>query len=140
MNPAESPHLRPVPDPGAGATAEAVDGKPWDGITPPRSRGVGTRFLTDVIIELGLAAPERVEAAIETARAAGRTPESVLLERGEIDEGPLARAIAERHGLDHLDLSVFNVDMGAANLISSASARRYEAVPVGFVGKRSLRV
>ena len=91
-------------------------------------------------MDLGLVSRERVDAAIEAGRAGGRTPESILLERGEIDQGPLARAIAERHGLDHLDLSILNVDMGAANLITSASARRYEAVPVGFVGTHSLRV
>jgi type IV pilus assembly protein PilB len=52
----------------------------------------------------------------------------------------LARAIAERHGLDHLDLSVFHVDMSAANLVSPQAAKRYEAVPVSFVGERGLLI
>ena len=39
----------------------------------------------------------------------------------------LSRAVAERYGLDHVDLSLFQVDMAAANLISVSSARRYTA-------------
>ena len=51
----------------------------------------------------------------------------------------LARAVAERAGLDHIDLAVFKVDMAAANVISSAKAKRYEAVPVAFDDETTLR-
>lgn len=139
----EQPHLRPVPQGGSATAAAAGDGKAgerWDGVTKPRSRGGNARFLTDVIVELGLVPRERVDQAIDTARAGGVTPEAVLLERGEIDQVALSRAVAERHGLDHLDLTAFNVDMGAANLINNAAARRYYAVPVAFLGERALMV
>src|SRR5262249_4865778 len=56
------------------------------------------------------------------------------------NQDQLARAIAERNGLDHLDLSIYHVDMTAANLLSSAAAKRYEAVPVAFSGPRALVV
>ena len=49
---------------------------------------------------------------------AGRSPETLLLEHSVIDADQLARAIAERYGLDHIDLNGFQVDMGAANLIA----------------------
>ena len=39
----------------------------------------GPRFLTDVIVELGLCEADKVEAAIATARTAGSTPEQELL-------------------------------------------------------------
>ena len=52
----------------------------------------------------------------------------------------LARALAERYGLDHLDLSLFSVDMGAANLVTTPAAKRYQAVPVAFIDKRTLLV
>ncbi|MCW3040614.1 MAG: Type fimbrial assembly ATPase PilB [Solirubrobacterales bacterium] len=139
----EPPHLRPVPGPSAAATAAAGDqspGTPWDGVTRPRSRGGNARFLTDVIVELGLVPRDRVDAAIDAARSGGVTPEAVLLERGELDQVALSRAVAERHGLDHLDLTAFAVDMGAANLINNAAARRYDAVPVAFLGERALLV
>jgi len=40
--------------------------------------------------------------------------------------------VAERFGLDFVDLAVYDLDMGAVNLISSDTAKRYQAVPVGF--------
>ena len=62
----------------------------------------------------------------------------MLLAAGTLTPDGLSRAVAERHGLDHLDLNVFNVDMAAANLLSGTAAKRYEAVPVAFVGDRAL--
>src|SRR5918996_10611 len=134
-------HLRPVPT-GAisGALAHAEPPPDWDGVTPPNSRGGSTRFLSDVIIELGYAPRETVGAAIETARQQGTTPESILVDQGALSQDQLSRAIATRHGLDHLDLGVFKVDMVAANLMTSANAKRYDAVPVAFVNERTVLV
>jgi type IV pilus assembly protein PilB len=87
---------------------------------------------------MGLATRERVEQAIESSRSEGTTPERALLAAGALNTDGLARALAERYGLDHLDLDVFPVDMGAANLVASTAAKRYQAVPVSFVDKRTL--
>jgi type IV pilus assembly protein PilB len=110
------------------------------GITSPSRRGSSSRFLTDVIVDMGLVARERVDDAIATSRSSGTTPERVLVEGGILSHDGLARALAERYGLDHLDLGVFSVDMGAANLVTTAAAKRYQAVPVAFVDKRTLLV
>jgi type IV pilus assembly protein PilB len=136
------PHLRPVPPSGteaATAPAIATDGSPL-GVTPPSRRRGSGRFLTDVIVDLGLVSRERVDEAVDAARTAGRPPEQLLLEWGALTADQLARAIAERNGLDHLDLTVFQVDMAAANLLSTAAAKRYDAVPVAFSGERALVV
>ncbi len=69
-----------------------------------------------------------------------RPPEQLLLEQGAIDADQLSRAVAERYGLDHVDLAVYQVDMAAANLIPVNTARRYRALPVGFVDKETLLV
>ena len=111
-----------------------------EGITRPRHAGGPARFLTDVIVDLGLVPRERVAVAIEEARRSGRTPEDVMLEQGTLTSDGLARAVAERHGLDHLDLGIFKPDMSAANLISIPAAKRYEAVPVSFLDERTLLV
>ncbi len=129
-----------TPPPVEGALAREAGGDAaWDGVTRPRSRS-GNRFLKDVILALGLAEAERVERAHEEARMTGATFESVLLAHGVLTQQALAMAIAERHGLDHLDLAVFQADMAAASLISAAQAKRYEAVPVALVGERRLLV
>jgi len=141
--PAGAPHLRAVgPDDTDGALAKAIDAhEEWNGVTPPSRRGGSGRFLTDVLVDLGFAEQARVDAAVEAARSTGRPPEHVLLEQDAISEDQLARAIGERYGLDHLDLTVFSIDMAAANLIDSAAAKRYEAVPVAFSeDKRALIV
>jgi type IV pilus assembly protein PilB len=136
-----SSHLRPAPEPGAVAALEipADDGAPA-GITTPLARERSPGFITDVLIELGYASPELVERAVGQARTAGRSPESLLLEEGVITPDQLARATAERYGLDHVDLAAYQVDMAAANLITVSTARRYMAVPVGFVDKGTLVV
>ncbi len=128
------PFLRAVGD------AEPVPVPDWDGVTRPTRVGGSSRFITDVITELGFADRERVEAAIQTARGSGQTPEQVLLDQGALTQDQLARATAERYGLDHLDLTVFQVDMAAANLIDSSAARRYLAVPVSYVDERTIKV
>ena len=91
---------------------------PTTGITAPMRRGHSGMFVTDVIVELGYATRERVDEVINEARVAGRSPEALLREHKVIDADQLSRAIAERYGLDHIDLNVYKVDMGAANLLS----------------------
>ncbi len=86
-----------------------------------------------MIVDLGFAAEDRVQQVIAAARTAGRSPESLMLEQGLIDSDQLSRAMAERYGLDHVDLNSFQVDMGAANLIDMQMARRYRAVPVSYI-------
>jgi type IV pilus assembly protein PilB len=112
----------------------------WRGITRPSGQASSQRFLTDVIVEMSLASREQVEEALETSRSLGTTPERVLIEKGKLTQDGLARALAERYGLDHLDLGVFSVDMGAANLVSTTTAKRYQAVPVAFSDKHTLLV
>jgi type IV pilus assembly protein PilB len=110
----------------------------WNGVTSPRRRGGSGRFLTDVLVELGFTDRERAQKAIEDARSAGIPPERVLLEQRAITSEQLAHAIAERYGLDHLDLGVFKPDMAAANLLSASAAKRYGAVPVAFINDQTL--
>jgi type IV pilus assembly protein PilB len=128
-------HLRAV-----GSSSLGKHGDPPAGITPPSRRGGSGRFLTDVLVELGFVDHDKVARAIDEARQAGRTPERVMLDARTITPEQMSRAIAERYGLDHVDLSVFNVDMAAANLLSASAARRYQAVPIAYVDKHTLLV
>ncbi len=131
---------RAAPEADAAAAAPAAEESSWVGITKPSQRGSSPRFLTDVIVEMELASRKQVEEALESSRNSGTTPERVLLENGALTQDGLARALAERYGLDHLDLGVFQVDMTAANLVNTAVAKRYQAVPVAFADKRTLLI
>ena len=133
-------HLKPVPDTGEATARKLDDGHTdaVDGLTAPMGRGHSGMFVTDVIVELGYATRERVDEVINESRSAGRSPEALLCEHNVIDADQLSRAIAERYGLDHLDLSRYEVDMGATSLLSVAAARRYRSIPVGYVDKETL--
>src|ERR687895_344248 len=124
-----SGRLRPVPNASNQATAEQLDD--GSGLTPPQQRK-GSRFISDVIVELNYAPRERVDAAVEEAKSSGRTPEQVLLESGAITSEQLARATAQRFGLQHADLTTFKADIGALNLINPQAAKRFNSVPIGF--------
>jgi type IV pilus assembly protein PilB len=125
-------HLRPVP--AAGTANEAVardDFVDPSGLTPPQKRA-GSRFISDVIVEMGFVPRERVDAAVDEAKASGRTPEQVLIEAGALSGDQLARATAQRFGLAHADLSIYKADVGALNLITPQAAKRFNAAPIGF--------
>jgi type IV pilus assembly protein PilB len=107
-------------------------GEAQKGLYPPRHTGRSTRMIGEVVVDLGLAEREVVEDGVAAARSQGRPTGVVLVERGILRHDQLARVVAERFGLDFVDLSVFDIDMGAVNLIGIKAAKRYQAVPVGF--------
>lgn len=116
---------------------DGVPGQPQrfdeaEGVKPATSPNGRPGFLSDVIIELGLAERQTVDDAVEEARLVGQMPEQLLVERGTITAEQLAIAIAERNGLPYVDLFQFRVDDGAAGLIDSDTARRYRAMPIAF--------
>lgn len=110
------------------------------GVIPPMNPERRRSFLSDVITELGFADEAIVEQAVEEARKPGRTVGGLLIAGGAIDEEQLAQATAERSGLDYVDLADFEVDFGAAGLITPSAARRYTAVPIAFAGDDALIV
>src|SRR5215216_3550862 len=114
--------------------------KKGNGITTPSRRGGSGRVLTDVIVDLGFVEREAMDNAVEMAHSAGSAAERVLVSTGAITEAELARAVAERFGLDHLDLQLYRVDPDAAKLVTPAAIKRYQAVPVSFASDRTLLV
>jgi type IV pilus assembly protein PilB len=116
--------LRAVPEDGAAPIS-------GNGLTPPHKKKAGSRFISDVIVEMGFLERERVDAAVEEGKSSGRSPEQVLLESGAITGDQLARAVAQRFGLDHVDLTIYKTDVSALNSITPQAARRLGAVPIG---------
>jgi hypothetical protein len=129
-------------DPLLGApTAAPAGGSPLSGpgVTAPTLSPASSRFLSDILVELGFVSESQADEAVQTARTPGQpTPEKVLLAIGAITEDQLARALAERYGLEHIDLAEFPVDTSAAGLLRKTAAKRYLAAPVGFADDGAL--
>jgi type IV pilus assembly protein PilB len=113
---------------------------PPEGLTPPARRGGARRTLPEVLVAQRFATAEQVAEAEGRAGLAGPPAEQVLLDDGTITADQLARAVAERFGVDHLDLARFPVDMAAASAIPAALARRHRMVPVAELDRRTLLV
>ena len=121
-------HLRPVPDSGDSTAPALQEPEGGDAGPDPAARPAAAPAASSPTSSSTSAtsATTRARQAIEEARTAGRPPERLLLEQGAITADQLSRAVAERYGLDHIDLSAYQVDMAAANLISVNTARRYQ--------------
>lgn len=118
----------------------AATATPAAGITPASKLDRQGVFLTDLIVELGFADQGEVQKAVDAARQSATTPERWLLDNGVIDEHQLSLALAERNGLDHVDLDLFEVDQEAVGLIDKSTAARYTALPIAFAPDGALIV
>jgi type IV pilus assembly protein PilB len=90
------------------------------------------RLIGEVVVDLGFATREAVEEAVTVAKTERKPTGQVLVERGVLRQDQLARVVAERFGLEYIDLSVQELDMGAVNLLNAEAIKRYQAVPVSF--------
>jgi type IV pilus assembly protein PilB len=108
------------------------------GIVPLSRHGRLPRLIGDVVVDLGFADRDAVEAAVAAARTQARTTGEVLVEHGTLTADQLARVLAERFGVDYVDLGEFPFDHAAARLLPADAARQYDAVPIGFLDDRTL--
>ena len=98
------------------------------------------RRIGDIIVEHDFASREAVERAVVEARETGRTTGQTLLEGGVVTPGQLARAVAERYGIDHIDLNEYPIDQGATSLVDPSVLRKHRTVPVAFLEDKVLLV
>jgi type IV pilus assembly protein PilB len=103
-----------------------------NGFTEPSRRSGEKRRIGDVIVDLGFANREAVDRAAEHARSNRTTTGQMLLQDGVVTRDQLARSVAERYGVDHVDLNAAHIDQGATALVDPAVLRRHRAVPVCF--------
>ena len=89
------------------STSKTGKGKDKAATAESPSSGGRSSFLSDIIVELGFASRETVEKAVRAARSPGTTVARVLVDSGAITEEELARATAERYGIDYVDLGDF---------------------------------
>ncbi len=111
---------------------------PANGLSSPTPPGRSGRRIGEVVVDLGFADRDAVEQAVAAARSQRKPTGQVLVEQGVLRQDQLARVVAERFGLDYIDLSVYEPDMGAVNLLSAEAIKRYQAVPVRFMDDGAL--
>jgi type IV pilus assembly protein PilB len=132
LNPAP---VAPNPAPGAptpGLGGISIERAPTGEMRNVRRPERPGRLIGDVVVDLGYAERSVVEDAVAHARSEGVPTGQVLVERGILRQDQLAKVLAERFGLDYVDLASCEPDMGAVNLLGAAAIKRYQAVPVGF--------
>jgi len=122
------------------AQAASAGPFPVSGLTPPTRRTGVKRRIGDVIVQLGFAEREMVERVVDTGRRDGVPLGQALINAGIVNSAQLAQALAERNGLDYVDLNHFDVDAGAAAMFDGEKARRYRTVPIAFLAERTLLV
>ena len=118
----------------------AGDGEAPQALTPPRRRGGGRRSIVEVLTELEMVTADRLKTVQEEARATGRPVEEILRGSGDLSAEQLARATAERFGLDFVDMNVYRADLTAVALVSTSAAKRYNAVPIGYDENHTLLI
>jgi type IV pilus assembly protein PilB len=122
------------------AQAASAGPFPVPGLIPPTKNTGVKRRIGDVIVLLGFAERDMVERVVELGRRDGVPLGQALIDAGIVNSAQLAQALAERNGLDYVDLNVFDVDKGAAAMIDGAKARRYRTIPIAFLAEQTLLV
>jgi type IV pilus assembly protein PilB len=128
------------PESGSGLMPARTPPSPLAPVSPAPTRGGVMRVVADILVAHGNVTREVADEAVAAAREAGTTPEQLLVDRGLITAEQRGRAVAERLGLEFLDLSDHRLDMTAATLLPADVARRLELVPIGREGDRTLIV
>src|SRR4051794_13649135 len=118
--------------------AAPVGAFPVPGLRPPTQRTGAKRRIGDVIVQLGFAERELVEKVVEEGRANGIPLGQALIAAKIVAPTHPAQALAERNGLDYVALTSFGAAHGAASLLAPAKARRYQTIPVSFLGEQTL--
>jgi type IV pilus assembly protein PilB len=93
-----------------------------------------------VLVKRGLITPDQLEEGLADVKRTGMRLGEVLLSRGWLFEGELARALAMQFELEYVDLVTQKFDRYVARMLPLEVARRMFAVPVRWVGENGVLV
>jgi type IV pilus assembly protein PilB len=91
-----------------------------------------------LLLEGGLLTEEALEKALRDRDKRGENLTRVLLDDNLVTESDLVSTLARHLKLEYVDLSEYPVDAAAARLITDSMARRYLALPFGWLEGRLL--
>jgi type IV pilus assembly protein PilB len=83
---------------------------------------------------------EQLDQALAEKEETGERLGEIMLRHGWVAEEALARALAEQHGLEFIDLAMTPPNPTAVRLLPERYAYKYRAVPVRFLGSDSVLV
>jgi type IV pilus assembly protein PilB len=93
-----------------------------------------------VLVKRGLITPEQLDAGLTEVKRTGMRLGEVLISRGWLFEGDLARALAMQFELEYVDLTTQSFDQYVARMLPLEVARRMFAVPVRWQGENGIHV
>ena len=96
--------------------------------------------LGTLLRRVGAISAEQLEIALTEKERSPRRLGKILIEWGWVSSSVIGRALAEQYGIPFLDLTVTEVEQGAAMLLPEDAARRLQALPVRFLPDRLLLV
>ncbi|GGB74986.1 type II/IV secretion system protein [Deinococcus soli (ex Cha et al. 2016)] len=91
--------------------------------------------LGEVIVDLGFAAADEIDNALQKQNAGGGRLEDTLVQSGKLSPEMLARSLAAQLGYEFLDPVQNPPDNKVALMIPETTARRYGVVPVRLQGE-----
>ncbi|ADY26463.1 type II secretion system protein E [Deinococcus proteolyticus MRP] len=97
--------------------------------------GGQAKSLTDVIMEMGFADSEDIQAAMQQQQQGGARLEDTLVQSGKLSPEMLAQSLATQLGYEFIDPAKNPPDSGVSMLVPEATARRYSVVPVRLEGE-----
>jgi type IV pilus assembly protein PilB len=108
---------------------------------PDSSASSGTTIanddsFADILLHRNLLSAETLVEARALAVQRRQPLAQVVVDERFVKEGPAAEALAQFLRLESIELLEYPIDAAAARLISEALARRYVAIPVGWVDGR----
>ncbi|MBJ7470709.1 MAG: Flp pilus assembly complex ATPase component TadA [Solirubrobacteraceae bacterium] len=125
----------PAPAGAAIAAAVAAPAPPPVASLPGATAGwvpTPRRRLGDIVVDAMWVPRAVVEQMVEEARSLGRPIGQLLLDRNLITSEQLGQAIAERFGLPYLSVRQADIDLRAATMIDTQTARRLRSLPIAF--------
>ncbi len=90
------------------------------------------RPLGALLVAEALITQDQLDAGLVEQASSGKPLGRILVERGQLNEVDLAKALAAQAGLEYVDLGDYAVDRVAVGLIPEPVARRYRALPIGW--------
>ncbi|MCY1702581.1 type II/IV secretion system protein [Deinococcus sp. SL84] len=96
--------------------------------------GGQAKSLTDVIMEMGFADSEDIQAAMQQQQGGARL-EDTLVQSGKLSPEMLAQSLATQLGYEFIDPAKNPPDSGVSMLVPEATARRYTVVPARLEGE-----